>query len=197
MSAIEKGLSIYHMTSDPGRYEVQRKNTFEFVIPNLGDLLRAGANGTEKNAYLKNVGEIIRLGVSASAVPHFSQEPIQIKRGNMTMKYAGVPTYDAKNFKFRDFIGINVKEALMAWQNLSFNADTGDVGSLVNTDYKKDCYLIEYGPDFKNIIRTWKMYGCWISGIDEDGYSYDDGDKNEISATIQYDVAKIDLSDLD
>ena len=46
MSAIEKQLAIYHMTSNPEMYEVKRKNTFEFVVPNLEDLLRAGANGS-------------------------------------------------------------------------------------------------------------------------------------------------------
>ena len=196
MSAIEKQLAIYHMTSNPEMYEVQRKNTFEFVVPNLEDLLRAGANGTEENAYIKDVGEVLRLSIAANPIPHFSQESIQVKRGNMTMKYAGVPTFPEGSFRFRDFIGLNTKEALMAWQNLSFNLDTGAVGSLTSTNYKKDCYLLEYTPDFKTVVRTWKLYGCWISNLSEGPYSYDDGGMNEIEVTIQYDYAKLDLSDL-
>ena len=136
------------------------------------------------------------MSVTKASIPHFSQEPVTIKRGNSTLKYAGVPTFDAGELEFNDFVGADTKAILMAWQNLSYNVDTEKVGSMSNpaTQYKKNCYLIEYTPDYRK-VRTWILYGCWISKLTEGAYSAEDGGKHAISATIEYDHAKIDLSD--
>ena len=55
-------------------------------------------------------------------------------------------------------------------------------------DYKKDCTLIEYTPDYKQ-VRYWELKGCWISELSEEPFDMNNGDKREISATIQYDRA--------
>ena len=56
------------------------------------------------------------------------------------------------------------------------------------SDYKKQATLIEYSPDYKK-VREWTLYGCWISGISEDAYNQESGDKHKIRCTIQYDKA--------
>ena len=33
--------------------------------------------------------------------------------------------------------------------------------------YKKDCMLVEYSPDYEEILRTWTLKGCWVSAISE------------------------------
>lgn len=187
-------IGTYHLADNPQYFEIQRANTFEFVVTDIDGILRAGAIGTEGNAYIKNAQEMLRLSVNSAFVPHFNQEIVQVKRGNTTLKYAGTPNFNEGTLKFHDFIGADVKSILMAWQNLSFNVQTEKVGSLDVTNYKKDCYLIEYTPDFRK-VRTWKLYGCWISSISEDPYSSDSFDKKMIDCTIQYDRAEIDLSD--
>lgn len=185
----------YHLAENPKYFEIQRNNNFEFIVTDLDNIMRAGALGTESNAKITNAQEMLRLSVSKSFIPHFTQEVVSIKRGNSTLKYAGVPEFKEGSLEFHDFVGADTKAILMAWQNLSYNVDTEIVGSMANaaTQYKKNCYLVEYTPD-KQPVRTWILYGCWISGIDEGPYSSEDGNKHLITATIQYDRAKIDMS---
>mgnify|MGYP003322441002 CR=1 FL=1 len=77
--------------------------------------------------------------------------------------------------------------ALMSWQDLSFNVRTEKVGLASN--YKLDCYVKEYTPDYI-LIRSWKLYGCWITGISESGFDASAADNlNQITATVQYDKA--------
>lgn len=186
----------YHLADNPKYFEVQRNNNFEFIVTDLDNIKRAGSLGTESNANIKNAQEMLRLSVNKAFIPHFTQEVVSIKRGNSTLKYAGVPEFREGSLEFHDFVGADTKAILMAWQNLSYNVDTEIVGSMANpeTQYKKNCYLVEYTPD-KQMVRSWILYGCWISGIDEGQYSGDDGGKHMINATIQYDHAKIDMSD--
>ena len=101
-------------------------------------------------------------------------------------------TFGNGSIPINDYIGVNTKEILLAWQNLSGNVYTEKVG--LAEDYKKECYLIEYTPDFQ-VVRRWILHGCWISGISEDPYSSDNGDsKRTITATIEYDYGVIDTS---
>ena len=181
----------YHLADNPKIFEVQRGNNFEFIVTDIDGIMRAGAVGTESNAKIKNAQEMLRLSIQKAFVPHFTQEVVQVKRGNTTLKYAGVPTFEAGTISFHDFIGADVKSILMAWQNMSCNIQTEKVGSLDVTPYKKQCYLIEYTPDYRK-VRTWKLFGCWISGIQEDDYSHDSTGNKKITVTIEYDRAKID-----
>ena len=187
-------IGTYHLADNPKYFEVQRNNTFEFIVTDIDGIMRAGAIGTESNARINNAQEMLRLAVVKSSIPHFTQEVVEIKRGNSTLKYAGVPSFEAGSLDFNDYIGADVKSILMAWQNLSYNVETEKVGSLDVTNYKKDCYLVEYTPDFRK-VRTWRLYGCWISALTEGEYTSEDGGKHQISATIQYDRAKIDLTE--
>lgn len=188
-------IGTYHLADNPQLYEIQRQNNYEFVVTDIDGIVRAGATGGEKNAVIKNAQEVLRVSVAKSFVPHFTQEVVSVKRGNSTLKYAGVPTFDEGQLEFHDFIGADVKSILKAWQNLSYNVATEKVGSLDVTNYKKTCYLIEYTPDYRK-VRTWKLHGCWISKLSEPEYTNDSGEKHMIQCTIQYDRAEIDLSDV-
>ncbi len=188
-------IGTYHLADNPQLFEVQRQNNFEFVVTDIDGIIRAGALGTESNAKINNAQEMLRLSVTKAFVPHFTQEVVNIKRGNSTLKYAGVPSFPEGSIDFNDYIGADIKSILKAWQNLSYNVRTEKVGSLDVTNYKKDCYLIEYTPDYRK-VRTWRLYGCWISSLSEGEYTSDSGDKHQISCTIQYDRAEIDLSEV-
>lgn len=190
--AYENQIGTYHLADNPQLYEIQRNNTYQFVVTGLDNIRKAGADSNDSDSIIKNAEQVLRLSVTEAAIPHFSQEAVQVKRGNSTLKYAGVPTFPEGSFKFHDFIGARTKEVLMAWQNLSYNVKTEKVGSLDVTNYKKRAYLIEYTPDMRP-VRVWNYYGCWISNISEGSYSNEDGGKHLIDATIQYDRAEIDL----
>lgn len=183
----------YHLADNPALYDPMRNNTFEFVVTGLDKLLRVGADGSEENAYITNAQEVLRLSVDSASIPMFTQEPILVKRGNSTIKFAGTPSFASGSLVVNDWIGADSKSALMAWQNLSYNVKTDRVGNAA--DYKKDCWLIEYTPDYTKQVRQWQLKGCFISGLSEDAYSMSSDGKKTISATIEYDRAIMSLPD--
>ena len=183
-------VGAYHLSDNPALYEVQRSNNFEFVVTGIDNILRVDADEGDDNAYITNAAQTLRFSVVQASIPMFSQEPITIRRGNSVMKAAGVPTFPDGSLVVNDFIGADTKSALMAWQNLSYNVKTERVGKMA--DYKKTCYLCEYTPDYQ-LVRTWKMLGCWVSGLQEDDFNMEDGNKKTITATIQYDKAFMEL----
>lgn len=183
----------YHLADNPALYDPMRNNTFEFVVTGLDKLLRVGADGSEENAYITNAQEVLRLSVDSASIPMFTQEVIPVKRGNSTIKFAGTPSFASGSLVVNDWIGADSKSALMAWQNLSYNVKTDRVGNAA--DYKKDCWLIEYTPDFTKQVRQWQLKGCFISGLSEDAYSMSSDGKKTISATIEYDRAIMSLPD--
>lgn len=183
-------IGTYHLANNPNIYEIQRTNNFEFIVSDIDGILRAGS----ESATYANAQEVIRMSVISCPIPHFKQGVIPVQRGNTTLKYAGVPTFDAGTVTLNDYIGADTAGVLEAWQNLSYNVKTEKVG--LASDYKKDCYLIEYSPDYQP-VRRWIMRGCWVSGLSETGMSNEQNNKKEITATIEYDRAELDVSGID
>lgn len=190
-------IGLHPHISDPDNYnlyEIQRTNNFEFVVTGLDNLWKAGYLGVESDPKINNAEEVIRLSVASCPIPHFQQSVISIRRGNNELKYAGVPSFPNGTITLHDFIGLSTKEVLMAWQNLSYNQTTEKVGWA--SDYKKEAALIEYSPDYQ-IVRKWKVHGCWISSISEGEYNSEGNDKHNITVTIEYDSAQIDTDDIE
>lgn len=178
-----KTIGTYHLADNPNLYEVQRSNTFEVVVP-----FRNLVNPVTGEVF-DNAQSILNLSVSSSTVPHFTQEPITVRRGNSVMKFAGAPTFDSGTINVVDYIGANTKELVMAWQALSYNVKNERMG--LASDYKQLGYLVEYTPDYQK-VRQWILHGLWISGISESEYNSDSTDKRQMTLTMQYDWAEID-----
>ena len=183
-------IGTYHLANNPNIYEIQRTNNFEFVVSDIDGILRAGS----LTSTYANAQEVIRMSVVSCPIPHFSQNAIEVKRGNTTLKYAGVPTFQAGQLTLNDYIGADTAGVLEAWQNLSYNVKTEKVG--LASDYKKDCYLIEYSPDYQP-VRRWIMRGCWVSGLQEDDMNNESNQKKTVRATIEYDRAELDISGME
>ena len=188
-TAADGYIGSYYLADAPQFYEPQRSNTFKFYASGLKGILTetgflATTDASEEQA--------LELSVKASSVPHFGIEPLTINRGNSQMKFAGKPTFDDGQITVHDYIGAHTKEILLAWQRKAYDARTEKVG-LAN-DYKRDCYLLEYTPDFQ-LVRTWVLRGCWVSKITEQNYDQDSTDARTIDVTIVYDKAYIDYSD--
>ena len=183
-------LGTYYLTDNPKYYEIQRSNNFVFYVSGLSKAFNIANNKYAQD----NADDVIKISVNRVTVPHFTQSAIQVKRGNNTMKFAGVPEFGSGSIDLNDYIGAGTKDVLLAWQNKSYDVRTEKVG--LASDYKKDAYLLEYTPDYQ-LVRTWKLMGCWISGLSEGEYSHDSADKHTISATIEYDKAWIDISDVE
>lgn len=189
----DKQFGTYHMIDDrnPGLYEIARSNNFEFIITGMNELLKAGARVDENTAQdsdrtTATSDDTVRLSVAQASVPNFTQEEIVIQRGNTKMYAAGVPTFEAGTLMVNDFVGLDTKSVLLAWQRLSYDATTERVGRMA--DYKKTCTLIEYTPDYQ-IVRKWRLDGCWCKGISESNFSMEDASKRMITATIRFDRA--------
>lgn len=183
-------LGTYYLTDNPKYYEIQRSNNFVFYVSGLSKAFNIANNKYAQD----NADDVIKISVNKATVPHFTQSAIQVKRGNNTMKFAGVPEFGSGSIDLNDYIGAGTKDVLLAWQNKSYDVRTEKVG--LASDYKKDAYLLEYTPDYQ-LVRTWKLMGCWISGLSEGEYSHDSAEKHTISATIEYDKAWIDISDVE
>lgn len=186
----------YHLADNPKLYEPARSNNFEFVVTNIDSLLRAGVKEsglTDESNYITNGQETLRVSVVSSSVPHFTLGVIDIRRGNNTMHVAGTPTFDSHQLVLNDYMGARTKSVLLAWQALAYDVRTEKVHRMEN--YKKDCYLYEYSPDYDEVIRKWRLVGCWISGLSEDPFSAESNDKRTVTATIIYDKAIPMLSD--
>lgn len=181
---IQQDQGSYHFAAKKEFYEIQRGNNFEFIIDtNLNNM---NAFGSETKTF-PNAKDFIKLSVSAASVPHFSQSVIDVRRGNTAVKYAGVISYDTGSLQCYDFIGAETKDILMAWQAKSGDPLKQTVG--LQADYKFQATLVEYPPDYSEIVRTWKLDGCWISNISEEDYSVDADGSRKINVTIVYDRA--------
>lgn len=194
MADINKALSTYHLSTGTERtYQPGKKNFFEFVVEDLGDLLKPGIeeNLAEEQDYITNGQEVIRITVHETSVPHFELATLSIRKGNSVVKYAGVPTFNEGTLVCTDLIGAQSKAILEAWQNLAYNVVTDKGGRAYKTDgtgYKRNATLIEYTADHVR-VRSWKLIGCWISNITEENYNQETDDIQRVTCTIQYDRA--------
>lgn len=185
-----KDQGIYHIANNLSQYEPQRENAFEFIVTDVDNILKVNAGEGEVDSTIPNAQEILKYSVISAPVPTFSQDVLTIKRGNATIKAAGVPTFDGGQLAIREFVGADSKGTLLAWQALSYNVKEQTVGNM--SDYKKDCYLLEYTQDFSKLIRTWHLVNCWVSGLQESDYTVENAGIKTITATIQYDWAYIE-----
>lgn len=185
-------LGTYHLADNPNLYEIQRSNNFEFIVTDIDGILRAGMQGDETYARINNAQEVLRMSVDSAFVPHFTQSTISVRRGNNELKFAGIPSFSSGQLTLNDYIGADTKAVLMAWQHLSYDVYTEKVGLV--EDYKKDCYLVEYSPDYQ-MVRRWILHGCWISNLNEGDFSAQSNGTHQIQVTIEYDRAELDTSE--
>lgn len=178
----------YHLSDNPALYEPSRNNAFEFVVNSrINTLVQAGITLPDDTTMLTGIQDVIKLSVSEASVPHFDLGVIEIKRGNSTMKFAGTPTFNEYTIKCNDYVGAKTKAILLAWQALAYDVAKDVVNLAVN--YKFDCQLVEYTPDYSRIIRTWTLKNCWVRSLSEGSFTHDSNDKRTIDVTIIYDRA--------
>ena len=180
----------WHLADNPTLYEPARNNNFEFIVTGIDTLLKSGLDDSAEHVatdYITTAAETIRVSVVSSSVPHFSLGTIEVKRGNDTIKFAGVPTFGNLPIVVNDYMGAKTKEAIMAWQALAYNVRNGYINRA--TVYKKDCRLVEFSPDYKEILNEWRIEGAWVQEVSEGEFSNENEGKRTINVTIQYDRA--------
>ena len=194
---MSNSLSAQHISTNLANYEAARTGFFSLIVDGIDNIVKAsysGANPKEAadSDKIARAQEILKLNVVKAPVPHFSLEVQRYKRGNDTVTFAGVPTFENGNLVVDDVVGMDTKSILMAWQGLAYNVYTRKGGRM--KDYKKNATLIEYTQDFVQ-VRKWNIYGCWISGISEGEFDKENDGKRQITADIQYDRAEMVLED--
>ena len=190
----DASLAAQHISSNLANYEAARSGFFTFIVDDIDGIIKASYKGDKEKAAAKdrllNAQEYLKLNVTQASVPHFSLEPLQYRRGNEVVKFAGVPTFEAGSISVDDVVGLDTKSILMAWQALAYDIHTRKGGRM--KDYKKTCTLVEYTQDYEE-VRSWTLYGCWISELSEENFDKANDDKRSISVTIQYDRAEMNL----
>lgn len=184
----------YHISSNLSNYEVARPNFFTFIVEGLNNVVRSDfalEDPTDADK-IKDAEEVIKLSVTKASVPHFEVSPIEIRRGNSVVKYAGNPTFPDGSIECMDFVGIDTKSTLMAWHAQTYDVVNDKGGRAIN--YKKNCTLVEYSQDYTE-IRYWELIGCWVSNISEDNFDIEGDGARKITCTIQYDRAIMHLPD--
>jgi hypothetical protein len=183
-------LDAQHISTNLANYEAARTGFFSLIVDNLDNIIKATYSGDHASApasdKIATAQETLKLNVLTADVPHFELNVLEYKRGNETVRFAGTPTFNAGSIKVDDVVGIDTKSILMAWQGLAYNVHTRKGGRMV--DYKRDCTLIEYTQDYEQ-VRSWTLYGCWISALSEDAFDRENDGKRAITATVQYDRA--------
>lgn len=193
---MSNSLSAQHISTNLANYEAARTGFFSLIVDDIDNIVSAAFSGDHAAATDKDkiarAQETLKLNVIKAPVPHFTLTPLEYKRGNDTVKFAGVPEFQTGSITVDDVVGMDTKSILMAWQGLAYNVYTRKGGRM--KDYKKNATLIEYTQDFVQ-VRKWNIYGCWISGISEGEFDKENDGKRQITADIQYDRAEMVLED--
>lgn len=183
----------FHLAANPTMYEPVRTNNYRFIAKfDTIQLLKVGENAADRNSYIRDGQEILDFSVTHFDVPHFRQTPIQIKRGNSRVQYAGVPEWSDGQLIINDLVGADGKSVLLAWQSCSYSVIDDTISTADH--YKINATVMEYTADNK-LVRYWDLLGCWVAGLSEDAWDSDGGDKKRITATIAYDRAIPHLPD--
>lgn len=198
-------LTAKHISSNLSSYESARSGFFTFIVDDLDGIVRADYSGSREepgdDAVIGKAQEYLKLNVTAASVPHFSLEDLSYKRGNEQIHFAGVPSFSSGTITVQDVVGLDTKSILMAWQALAYDINTrkgGRMGDWTDSDgvlhkgYKKTCTLCEYTQDYE-LIRSWTLYGCWISSISEGDFDKTSDGERTLSATIVYDRAEMSM----
>lgn len=189
---MSNSLSAQHISTNLANYESARTGFFSLLVDDINNIVKASFSGdpssvTDKDKIAK-AQEILKLNVVKAPVPHFTLKVEKYKRGNDTVTFAGTPEYESGNIVVDDVVGMDTKAILMAWQALAYNVYTRKGGRM--RDYKKNCTLVEYTQDFEQ-VRSWTLYGCWISSITEGEFDKENDGKRQITAKIEYDRAEM------
>jgi hypothetical protein len=191
---MSNSLSAKHISTNLANYEAARTGFFSLIVDDIDNIVSAAYSGERADATtndkIARAQETLKLNVIKAPVPHFGVEVLQYKRGNDTVKFAGTPEYETGSITVDDVVGMDTKSILMAWQALTYNVYTRKGGRM--KDYKKNATLIEYTQDFEQ-VRSWTLYGCWISKITEGEFDKENDGKRQITAELQYDRAEMDL----
>ena len=191
---MSNSLSAQHISTNLANYEAARSGFFSLIVDDIDNIIKASYAGETSAAAasdkISQAQEILKLNVVKAPVPHFQLKKESYRRGNDVVNFAGVPDFSDGSIVVDDVVGMDTKSILMAWQGLAYNVHTRKGGRM--KDYKKQATLCEYTQDFE-LVRSWKLYGCWVRNITEGDFDKENDGKRQVTAEIVYDRAIMEL----
>ncbi len=195
--AISAGMTAQHIATALKDYEAARSGFFVLKVSGLDNLLKTNYSGgiddgdaVDNMMNQEKAEQILTLSVTKCPIPHYEVKTESFKRGNDTINFATTPEYSSGSITVDDFVGLDVKSVLMSWLRLAYDPHTLKGGRMKN--YKKTATLIEYTQDYEP-IRTWTIYGMFITKLDEGDFDKENDGKRQITANFVYDRAIMEL----
>lgn len=188
-----EGMSARSIANNLSSNESARSGFFVLEIDNLDNLIQTNKTGTDAADRMNGEAakKYLRLHVTKCPVPTYKVNVMEFKRGNDTVKFAGTPTFDGGSITVDDIVGLDTKSILMAWLRLAYDPHTFKGGRM--KDYKKTAALLEYTQDYQ-LVRTWNLYGFFISGLNEGEFDKENDSKRQITAEFSYDYALMETN---
>lgn len=189
--------SAYHISQNKVEYNPQRKANFTLIIDFGEDpLLRVGSDlgSTEDEDLIRPevAQNQVILALKSCDTPNVNLGDVQISRGNSVIKYAGKPTFDDMSFVAYDYIGGEVKDVLLAWQNQAYNSKYDFIGNAKS--YKKHAQLLQLTPN-GTMVKYWDIEGCWPKTVEPGDYDYTADEAQEVNCTLSIDWAEMHPAD--
>lgn len=154
-------------------FQLQRKNHFD---------IQFGSNYAGEEFIDKK----LKFMLVSFPLPKETTEASDISYFNQTIKVAGKTTFDTTTMVLRDAIDYDTEMKFLKWRKKVYDPETGRMG--LAADYKLKATVREYTPNGDE-YRSWKLEGCWPSGIDYGEMTYEDGGEKQLSVTLCYDFA--------
>lgn len=162
-------LGANHLASQG--WELQRKNTFEIII--------SGIDNTER---------LLTMSVVSGDLPSESNQVIEVKYGNSSVKIAGAYAISNGTLVLRDFLEKDTEAMVERWRSSVYNKTTQGINFAFS--YWKTARIVQAAPDGTH-IREWKLFGVWPSAVAYGSLSQNDGEIKEIQITLEYNRAEI------
>ena len=196
--AFDESLNTTHISTNLRNYEAARSGFFTLVVDDLTNLLKPNFKGDAREATdadrIQNAQTVLKLNVVAATVPQFSVGTEEFRRGNDTVKFATVPTWEGGSLTVDDIVGLDTKSLLISWLYLAYNPHTRKGGRMA--DYKKTETLCEYTQDYE-LIRTWTLEGVFITKVTDDEFNREQDGKRQLKVEFSYDRAIMDLPEVE
>ena len=196
--AFDESLNTTHISTNLRNYEAARSGFFTLVVDDLTNLLKPNFKGDAREATdadrIQNAQTVLKLNVVAATVPQFSVGTEEFRRGNDTVKFATVPTWEGGSLTVDDIVGLDTKSLLLSWLYLAYNPHTRKGGRMA--DYKKTATLCEYTQDYE-LIRTWTLEGVFITKVSDDEFNREQDGKRQLKVEFSYDRAIMDLPEVE
>lgn len=141
-------------------------NNFEIRIYNMD-----GSVPTE-------FSELLTLSTAEVGAIQEQQDTIVVHYGNGVIKFPSKVSFDDTEWTLNCFCSPNVLEALRAWREQIYNAQTEKMG--LPTEYMKQVYFLRYDGQ-GNIRDAIRCPGTWIGALNNGGGNQTGGEIVQVS----------------